>query len=321
MRSGEHSEAIEGISAPAMVRIESFTHRYGQVTALHDLSLQVEKGIIHGLIGPDSAGKTTLIRAVCTLLNVSTGSVSVFGLDTRKQQTEIRSRIGYMPQRFSLYQDLSVEQNLRFFADLFGVSRKAFQERSSRLYQFSQLGPFRKRRASALSGGMKQKLALSCALIHDPELLILDEPTFGVDPVSRVEFWDILHELKAQGTTILVSTPYMNEAELCDRVTLLHKGKKLLEGEPGAILSGWQANIYSLLSKDPHALHAFLNNCPEVKSTQFFGSEIHITAEAEIPDSVFTEWQNRFPALQEWERVPPSMEDIFLELMQNDRDI
>ncbi len=313
------SEAGSKVSEAA-VSLKGFSFQYQAHPAVRDLSLEVQNGIIHGLIGPDGAGKTTVMRSICTLLDVAEGSVSVFGLEVNKHRTEIRSRLGYMPQRFSLYQDLTVEENLRFFARLFGIPEQEYARRRETLYSFSRLGPFQNRRAKALSGGMKQKLALSCALVHAPELLVLDEPTFGVDPVSRMEFWDILHDLKKQGSTILVSTAYMDEAEKCDHVTLLHKGRILLDGDPARILKNWTTNIYSLGSDAPRELARFLASQPEVLSSQFFGADLHITAKEEIGATKFRSWQAQCPSLRKWEKIPAGMEDIFLELMENDQD-
>ncbi|MEZ4763313.1 MAG: ABC transporter ATP-binding protein [Calditrichia bacterium] len=207
------------------IEITNFSKSFGETRAVKNVSLSVKPGELFGLIGPDGAGKTTLMRAICTLLLPDDGQIQVRGMNTREAIADIRAILGYMPQRFSLYQDLSVEQNLRFFADLFNVPAEERAARMKRLYQFSRLGNFNKRLAGQLSGGMKQKLALSCALIHTPEILVLDEPTFGVDPVSRKEFWEILHEIRKEGTTILVSTAYMDEADQCERVALMFNGE------------------------------------------------------------------------------------------------
>jgi ABC-2 type transport system ATP-binding protein len=201
-----------------IINIEHLGYYYEQKFALNGINLSIGTGELHGLIGPDSAGKTTLMRLLCGLLPLQTGEAFVFELSVRTGYREIRARVGYMPQRFSLYQDLSVQENLLFFARLFSVPERERDKRLSELYAFSRLEQFKSRRASALSGGMKQKLALSCALIHRPELLILDEPTYGVDPVSRQEFWQMLKSIQAEGTSILVSTPYMDEAE--DKIKL-----------------------------------------------------------------------------------------------------
>jgi ABC-2 type transport system ATP-binding protein len=209
---------------------EGLVRRFGTTTALAGLSLQIGRGELYGLVGPDGAGKTTAVRAFAGLLDPDEGKVTVFGMDPRSRAA--RESIGLMPQRYALYGDLTIDENLSFFGDLFAVDRDAFLERRERLLQITRLAPFVDRRADALSGGMYKKLALSCALLHSPPLLLLDEPTNGVDPVSRRELWTLLHELVAQGTTLLVTTPYMDEAERCHRVGVLHKGQLLAEGDP-----------------------------------------------------------------------------------------
>ena len=208
-----------------MIEVQNISKMYGAVKALQDVSFAVEKGELFGLIGPDGAGKSTLFRILTTLLHADSGSATVAGCDVEKDYLAIRNRVGYMPGRFSLYPDLSVEENMNFFASLFGTTIEENYDLVAPIY--SQIEPFRQRRAGKLSGGMKQKLALSCALIHRPEVLFLDEPTTGVDVVSRVEFWDMLSNLREQGITILVSTPYMDEAQRCDRIAVLNEGRVL----------------------------------------------------------------------------------------------
>lgn len=222
--SGDLMEDQPAIACAGLVR------RFGAVTALGGLTLRIGRGELYGLVGPDGAGKTTAVRALTGLLDPDGGTAAVLGLDPRTQQA--REHIGLMPQRYALYGDLTIDENLSFFGDLFAVERAAFEERRARLLSITRLAPFVDRRADALSGGMYKKLALSCALLHSPPVLFLDEPTNGVDPVSRRELWTLLHELVAQGTTLLVTTPYMDEAERCHRVGILHKGVLLAEGDP-----------------------------------------------------------------------------------------
>ncbi|MFH0919858.1 MAG: ABC transporter ATP-binding protein [Fibrobacterota bacterium] len=228
------------MAGPA-VKVEALTRHFGEVIALNGVSLEIPIHTLYGIIGADGAGKSTLFDILATLLTPDTGRAVVLGLDATLNPAALRSHIGFMPQKFSLYEDLSVKENLLFFADIFGVERHERDKRLKRLLEFSRLAPFQERRVRFLSGGMKQKLALSCALIHTPELLILDEPTTGVDPVSRKEFWDLLRELKEGGMTLLVSTPYMEEAEYCDRLALLHQGRVLMEGTPAGLLSAYPA--------------------------------------------------------------------------------
>src|SRR5574344_364826 len=216
------------------VEVHNITKHFGKVCALDDVSLTVKSGELSGLIGPDGAGKTTLFRILTTLLVPETGTAMVDGFDTVNQMTDIRRRVGYMPGRFSLYQDLTVEENLKFFATLFGTSIEEGYDSIHDIY--SQIEPFRKRKAGALSGGMKQKLALSCALIHKPDVLLLDEPTTGVDPISRKEFWQILQRLHHDGMTIIASTPYLDEIRQCENIAFINKGKICGTGEPSEIL-------------------------------------------------------------------------------------
>ena len=299
-----------------VVKAQDLTVRYGETSALKQVNLEIPEAMVYGIIGPDGAGKTTLMRSLCTLLPYSEGSVQVLGYDALKESAQIRARIGYMPQRFSLYQDLSVEQNLRFFARLFRVKKSEMLSRREELYEFSRLKPFAKRLAGNLSGGMKQKLALSCALIHTPKLIILDEPTFGVDPVSRVEFWQILHELKGDGVSIVVSTPYMDEAVQCDQITLLHKGEVIGQGTPQEIIAAWQGKLYKLKGDNLQELYKYLQTKVAKADLQLFGSEIHLYSKDKLPDELIDTWKHEYPGLTGFEEIQPGMEDVFLRMMQ-----
>jgi ABC-2 type transport system ATP-binding protein len=239
------------------VEVKDLCKNYAGENALRGISFSASAGQLYGIIGADGAGKTTLMRILVTLISADRGSASVLGSEVNKEVQRIRSEIGYMPQRFSLYQDLTVRENLLFFADVYGVSSRDRNGRIAKLLQFSRLEPFQKRRAANLSGGMKQKLALSCALIHTPKLLILDEPTTGVDPVSRKEFWGILKELRTQGITVIVSTPYMDEATICDSLLILHKGEVLRSGSPAELIKNYPYDIYKIES-DSDTI-----NCPQ----------------------------------------------------------
>ncbi|HEY6101348.1 MAG TPA: ABC transporter ATP-binding protein [Anaeromyxobacter sp.] len=238
--AGEGAEP-KALSAHGLVR------RFGAVTALDGLSFEVGRGELYGLVGPDGAGKTTAIRALAGLIRIDGGEARVLGVDPGGGR--VRERLGLMPQQYSLYRDLSVGENLRFFARLYVLPRAVFRERSERLLGITRLGPFVDRRADALSGGMYKKLALACALLHEPEVLLLDEPTNGVDPVSRRELWALLHDFVHGGMTVLVSTPYMDEAERCHRVGLVHRGKLLLEGEPRDLARGYASFEELFLSR------------------------------------------------------------------------
>ncbi len=288
---------------------------YGDTTALYPLDLDIKTNELFGLIGPDGAGKTTLFRILVTLLIPSQGSASVLGLDTVKQYREIRKNIGYMPGRFSLYMDLSVEENLGFYADAFGTSIQKNYPLIKDIY--SQIEPFRKRRAGALSGGMKQKLALSCALIHNPDILFLDEPTTGVDAVSRKEFWGMLKNLINKGKTIVVSTPYMDEASLCDRIALIQGGKVMQTETPENIRKGFQYTLYSVYTDNIYKMILDIRKFNKTHDIQLFGHEAHFTPSE--PDFAPEELEH-FLRLHHHENVKikaiePGIEDCFMELM------
>lgn len=286
---------------------------YGKVSALKDVSFSVKKGEIFGLIGPDGAGKTTLLRILTTLLLADDGNASVNHSDVVKDYRAIRSKVGYMPGKFSLYQDLSVEENLNFFASIFNTTVKENYSLIEEIYV--RLAPFKDRKAGKLSGGMKQKLALCCALIHRPEVLFLDEPTTGVDAVSRKEFWEMLERLKKEQITILVSTPYMDEANLCERIALLQKGKLLSIDTPENIIRNYPDKLYAIKADNMSLLLHDLKINPVIKSAFLFGEYHHITfnddnaAHTQFLDS------NKYPDL-EIKSIPATVEDCFIQLMQ-----
>jgi ABC-2 type transport system ATP-binding protein len=299
------------------IAVSGLRKSYGGVEAVRGVSFSVERGSIFGLIGPDGAGKTTILRTVVALLSFDSGEVLFCGQAVDKDPSYVRSRVGYMPQRFSLYQDLSVAENLRFFGDLFGVPRRLLGERLSRLYEFSGLSPFKSRRAGALSGGMKQKLALSCMLVHSPEVLVMDEPTFGVDPVSRGELWDILRALRDEGTAVLVSTAYMDEALLCDRVALVHEGRILAEESPGELAARYEEPLYLVQTAAAHRAHAELERSLLCGQCTLFGGGVHITLR---PGVTTTQVEERLAGggveFQPLRRIVPGLEDLFLKLMK-----
>lgn len=256
------------------IRISGLSKSYGSVKALDGIDLSIGRGELFGLIGPDGAGKSTLYRILATLSRPDCGTAEVCGLDPVRDYKRLRSMIGYMPERFSLYQDLSVSENLRFFASLFGVSLKDNFDLIAPV--FGQLERFPDRRAGALSGGMKQKLALSCALIHRPEVLLLDEPTTGVDAVSRSEFWEMLSGLRNQGITILVSTSYMDEATLCGRVAMIDRGRILMTGTPDGLVARLGENLYNAVAPDMFRLLNELRRLPDVADCYTFGATLHV---------------------------------------------
>lgn len=281
------------------------------VVALDTINLEVRKGELFGLIGPDGAGKTTLFRILTTLLLADQGSAFVNGLDVVKDFRKIRDQIGYMPGRFSLYQDLTIEENLRFFADVFQTTIEANYELIKDIYV--QIEPFKYRRAGKLSGGMKQKLALCCALIHKPTILFLDEPTTGVDPVSRKEFWEMLATLKDQNITILVSTPYMDEASRCDRIALMQSGKIMSVDTPNSIVEAFPCDLFAVRSSNNYRLLEHLKKQSNVDSVYISGEFLHL---------IFKDGQDQkidFPKV-EMQEVKPTIEDCFIRLMNAKRD-
>jgi ABC-type multidrug transport system ATPase subunit len=293
---------------------KTFTVEKSITTALHNISFSVKKGELFGLIGPDGAGKTTLFRILTTLMLANEGTASVDGLDVVKDFAAIRKRIGYMPGRFSLYQDLSVEENLSFFATLFNTSIEENYDLVKDIY--IQIERFKKRKAGALSGGMKQKLALSCALIHRPSVLFLDEPTTGVDAVSRKEFWDLLRNLQKQNITIVVSTPYMDEAGLCDRVALIQEGRILDIDTPKGITKKFDKPIWSVQGDNMYQLLIDLKDIKGVKSCYPFGQEHHIVIEDERNISkVETQLKNGGHQKLQFQKIEAGIEDCFMYLM------
>ncbi len=303
------------MNGPYIVTFRGLGKSYGRTTALSAVSLDVAEGEIHGIIGPDGAGKTTLFRILTTLMLPDSGTATVDGMDVVKDFRAIRRRIGYMPGRFSLYQDLTVEENLEFFATVFGTTVRENYALIADIYR--QIEPFKHRKAGQLSGGMKQKLALSCALIHRPRVLFLDEPTTGVDPVSRKEFWEMLARLKAQGITILVSTPYMDEASLCDRIALIQAGRFMKVDTPAAIADSFPKLLLSVCSGQMHRLLGDLRNCPNVDSAYSFGRDCHVTLKETVAPTVLTNYLKGCGHTDiEIKRAQPSVEDCFILMLR-----
>ena len=260
---------------PVSISVKDLRKEFGDITALDTISFEVKKGELFGFIGPDGAGKTTLFRILVSLLRPDAGSATVEGYDVVRDYKKIRKIAGYMPGRFSLYMDLSVEENLQFYATIFGTTIKENYHLIREIY--SQIEPFKTRKAGKLSGGMKQKLALSCALIHKPMVLFLDEPTTGVDAVSRKEFWEMLQRLKSMGITIIVSTPYMDEASLCDRVALIQNGRIMKISTPGEVVSDYPYPLFSIITGDIYKLLNDLQEYPETHSVHAFGQYAHFS--------------------------------------------
>ena len=296
------------------ITVNNISKSYNKVKALDQISFDVKSGELFGLIGPDGAGKTTLFRVLTTLLIQDEGEATVAGYDVFKDYKSIRSHVGYMPGRFSLYQDLTVEENLNFFATIFGTTIEENYDLIKDIY--IQIEPFKDRRAGKLSGGMKQKLALSCALIHKPKVLFLDEPTTGVDPVSRKEFWEMLKRLQQKNITILVSTPYMDEAALCDRIALIKDGKILQIDTPESIISYFPKKIYKVKTSDTYKLIQDLRVFPQTHSAYAFGEYLHFTSNTsdfKEEDLVsFLTAKNHIDI--EVLKTEPTIEDTFMEL-------
>ena len=296
------------------ITIHNLSKSYGDTHAVQHLSLEVKKGELFGLIGPDGAGKTTVFRMLTTLLLPDEGTASIEGWDIVKDYKEIRKHVGYMPGRFSLYQDLTVEENLSFFATVFGTTISENYDLIKDIYD--QIKPFSNRRAGKLSGGMKQKLALCCALIHKPKVLLLDEPTTGVDVVSRKEFWEMLKKLKEQGISILVSTPYMDEASLCDRIALIQSGKVLSTSTPEQIIAQYPTALYAIKAPDLYTLLKHLREYPNIDSYYPFGEYLHVTLKENTHIPIFEQQlKTTFPHL-EWKAITPTIEDSFIRLME-----
>jgi len=297
------------MSAISFVKVAK---RYGETPALADLSLDVREGEMFGLIGPDGAGKTTAIRLMCGLLHADAGDLKVLGLDPVTSHRQITERVGYLSQRFSLYGDLTIDENIAFFAEVHGV--RDYQRRRDQLLSMTQLTSFRGRLADRLSGGMKQKLALACTLVHEPSLILLDEPTTGVDPISRREFWKLLSEFLAHGITILMSTPYLDEAERCSRVALLHQGRVLAMDEPARLRTLITGRMLEVIAPGRKAADV-LRRLPGVVDAQVFGERVHVTlgnggdsAEAEFRAALASTPLASAPV----RAVQPSLEDVFI---------
>lgn len=294
------------------ISVKNISKKYRNVQALNDISFEVEQGDIYGIIGPDGAGKTSLFRILTTLLLADSGTARVDGYDVVKDYKKIRNSIGYMPGRFSLYQDMTVKENLEFFASVFNTTIEENYYLIKDIYQ--QIEPFKHRRAGKLSGGMKQKLALSCALIHKPSVLFLDEPTTGVDPVSRKEFWEMLRKLKEQNITILVSTPYMDEATLCDRIALIQNGKFLQVDTPHNIINRFSEILWSVKSNNMYKLLKDLRGYNKIKTCFTFGETHHITVDQNLSaDTLKTYLTEKGHTDIEIHAIEPSIEDCYMQ--------
>lgn len=304
---------------PPAIVLKNLVKEFSGVTAVDGLSFSVERGEIFGLVGPDGAGKTTTMRMLVGVLLPTSGTAEVAGFDIVRQPEEIKKRIGYMSQKFSLYGELSVQENLDFFADLYLVSGSEKEDRQKRLLQFSKLGPFVSRQARFLSGGMKQKLGLSCALIHTPQILFLDEPTTGVDPVSRRELWEIVYDLLEENVTVFVSTPYMDEAERCSRVGFIHKGKILALDDPRRLKTTSGREVFEVKVKNPRRWRQRLEGLPGLVELEIFGDKLHLSFSRGNMDekTLAGLLAQRGAETDSVRRILPSLEDLFISLVKS----
>jgi ABC-2 type transport system ATP-binding protein len=303
------------------IRIQSVTKQFGEVTAVDNLSLDVQKGEMFALVGPDGAGKTTTIRMLCGIALPTAGELTVLGFDVKTQIEEVRKRIGYLSQKFSLYGDLTVDENIEFFAEIHGL--RDYHDRRNELLEFTRLTPFRTRLADKLSGGMKQKLALACTLIHTPELIFLDEPTTGVDPVSRRDFWKVLSSLLKSGITILMTTPYLDEAERCSRVALMNEGKILMADTPQNLKKVMKGHIVEIVCSDIRKSFSLLKQNPNVQEVQAFGDRLNImvgNGDRDMP-GILDQLKNQQIEVQDWRTIPPSLENVFISLLTDHRSL
>jgi len=307
--------------APAAITAEGLTRTFGATVAVDRLTFRVDRGEIFALLGPDGAGKTTTLRMLCGALEPSAGQVAIEGIDLARDPEGVRERIGYMPQHFSLYADLTVTENLDFYADLFGVPPKARVERTARLLEFSGLTAFQGRLAEHLSGGMKQKLALACTLIHEPNVILLDEPTAGVDPVSRREFWRILYDLNRRSVTILVSTTYMDEADRCTTVGLMYGGALIAVEDPAVMKRRMRGDVVEIVATPKVEARAVLKRSPEVLSETVVGDRFHVVVgDAATAIPVLTErLAGQGVRVKDARAVPPSLEDVFVSIISERR--
>lgn len=299
------------------IRTEGLTRTFGSITAVDGLNLTIDKGELFGLVGPDGAGKTTVLRLLTAILDPSAGNAWVGGLSIINQGEEIKEHIGYMSQRFGLYEDLTVMENINFYADLYGVPKKERPARTERLLGFSNLTPFKDRRAGKLSGGMKQKLGLACTLIHTPQILFLDEPTNGVDPVSRRDFWRILYDLLKEGITTVVSTSYLDEAERCTRVALLDQGHLLMVEKPGALRKSFPFPMIEVWCDQSRKAGEIVRGMAAVKGVSVYGDRIHVSLDRmESADDVLKGLQDKGIAILDQRQALASIEDIFISMVK-----
>jgi ABC-2 type transport system ATP-binding protein len=306
------------MTAPA-VSTSGLGRTFGRVTALSGLDLEVERGELFGLVGPDGAGKTTTLRILAGILRPTQGTAEVMGLDVVKRPEKIKDHLAYMPQRFGQYGDLSVIENINFYADLYRVPPKKRRQRIELLLHASRMTQFKDRLARNLSGGMKQKMGLCCALVHEPELLLLDEPTTGVDPVSRRDFWRILADMRGHGVTVIMATTYLDEADRCTRVGLLHQGRLLMADEPPALRGHLKGVLLALKGLDPYRTRDILRDAPEIRHLTMFGANLHLVVDDEAAgrEAVTRRLTEAGVSGFELQAMAPSLEDVYIALVES----
>jgi ABC-2 type transport system ATP-binding protein len=310
------------VEGEPLILAEGLRRAFGSTVAVQDLDLRVDAGQAYGLVGPDGAGKSTTMRLLCGAIRSDAGRVVLGGIDLAEDVSGARAQIGYLPQRFSLYGELSVEENLRFFAEVRGLPPEAWKPRSREILDFVGLGEFADRRAEALSGGMRQKLGLAAALVHRPRILLLDEPTGGVDPVTRQGFWQLIIRLLADGVAVLVSTPYMDEASRCHRLGFMSRGRMLVEGSPAEVRCTLEGRVLEVVGSPLRELAGLARSDAGVEAAQLFGDRLHLQVAPEAADAVM----RRLPEaargariqVDSIRRVPAQLEDVFIHLLQNE---
>lgn len=296
-----------------IIELKDISKKFQNITALNKISFEIFKGELFGLVGPDGSGKTTLMKILYGVENKDDGILKIFSLDSDKSRTEINKKLGYLSQRFSLYGDLTINENIEFFARIHGI--KDFQKRKNDLLEFTRLTKFQNRLVDKLSGGMKQKTALACALIHSPEILILDEPTNGVDPVSRRDFWSILAELQKQGITIIISTPYLDETERCNRVAMLSKGNLIAVDSPVQLKRRLRTKVYEIICNPVRKAYQIIQTNFSDVEVQMFGDNINVLTESTLDDLIFKLKENDIEIAEVKEKIP-SMENVFIHLVK-----
>ncbi len=302
------------------ISVQNLAKHFRTVTALENISFDIAPGELFGVLGPDGAGKTTLCRILAGLMSPSSGTVTLGGINVGKYPEKIKDHTGYMPRDYGLYGDLAVEENINFYADIFKVPGRERKERMDRILGFTGMAPFKKRRSQYLSGGMKQKLQLACALIHTPQYLILDEPTYGVDPVSRREFWKLLLELLKDGLTILISTSYMDEAQRCHRIALLHKGRVLKLDRTDSIISSLPGTMIEISCENSIEVARKVEKFPEVRKATLYGDRIHILLREGVQEeALYSHLTGECAGISLKERITPSLEDAFIFLVEEDK--